>query len=45
MPQALNLQEEQWRVSITPEWMDRLLMYDFQSSKFFSFSHPNRFIV
>jgi hypothetical protein len=29
MPKAQNLQEEQWRVSITPEWMDRLLMYDF----------------
>ena len=37
MPKAQNLQEEQWRVSITPEWMDRLLMYDFTSSKSFRF--------
>ena len=42
MPKAQNLQEEQWRVSITPEWMDRLLMYDFTSSKCISRKqHPH----
>ena len=38
MPKSQNLAEEQWKVSITEEWMDRLLLYDFASSKCFSFS-------
>ena len=33
MPKSQNLQEAQWKVSITEEWMDRLLMYDYVSSK------------
>ena len=33
MPKSQNLAEAQWKVSITEEWMDRLLLYDFNSSK------------
>ena len=32
-PKSQNLAEAQWKVSITEEWMDRLLMYDYNSSK------------
>jgi hypothetical protein len=30
---AQNLQEAQWKVAITEEWMDELLKYDYVSSK------------
>ena len=36
MPKSQNLQEEQWKISVSDEWMDRLLMYDYNSSKCFS---------
>jgi hypothetical protein len=38
MPKAQNLQEEQWKISISDEWMDKLLMYDFNSSKYSTLS-------
>ncbi len=29
-----NLQDEQWAMNIQPEWMERLLEYDYTSSKY-----------
>ena len=33
-PKAQNLQEEQWQLKVKSEWMDQLLLHDFQSSKY-----------
>ena len=33
VPKSQNLQEAQWKLSITDEWMDELLKYDYVSSK------------
>ncbi len=33
-PKENNLQDEQWAMAIQPEWMDRLLQYDFTSCKY-----------
>ena len=32
-PQKENLQEQRWGLAITDEWMDRLLQFDYVSSK------------
>ena len=32
-PQEKNLQEEQWTLKISPEWMEQLLLHDFTSCK------------
>jgi len=33
IPQKENLQEQKWRMAISDEWVDKLLQYDYVSSK------------
>jgi hypothetical protein len=34
-PKGIAVNEQQYQVAINDEWMDNLLRYNFQSSKFF----------
>ena len=32
-PKTTNLQEERWQLGVTEEWMNQLLLHDYESSK------------